>query len=477
MLQIRNHARRLFLAACLLSAVPALRAAADPPPRLAPRLDALMSKAARAQVGLLVSHAESADVWYARNADAPLKPASVMKLLTTAAALQRFGPDFVFQTELFLAGDELLVLGGGDPGLGDERLDDKYGRTLDGLMASWVEALTRRGVSRISRLVLDDHVFDHEFRHPDWPVDQGDRWYQAPVGGLNLNGNCLDAAVRVSGEQIELKMRPELPESFLHTSLRVGRKQQVRLSRGRDADVFQLTGTVSRNVDFAPIAMGDPTATFGHALKRALERGGVSVAGPVVRRRLTAEALRSAVRVGVHRTRLDDALWRANTFSQNLFAECLLKALAAYEPDGTRGAQPGGWPAGVRALEAELGRLGVSLSGATLSDGSGLSHSNRVSAAQVVAVLCMARRAPHGSLYAESLAQPGRAGTMRTQYSDPRLSGRLRGKTGTISGVRTLAGYIDTERGPVAFALLINGEGPDALPLDVCRTIVECARN
>ena len=178
--------------------------------------------------------------------------------------------------------------------------------------------------------------------------------------------------------------------------------------------------------------------------------------------------------LATHSTSLRDVLWRSNTFSQNFFAECLLKSLAAYGPDGQRTGEPGSWERGEDVLQATLKKLGVALDGAVLRDGSGLSHQNRVTAQQVVKLLTTMRRHRAAEVFVGSLAAPGEPGTMQRRYALPELRGRLRGKTGTIQGVQTLAGYVSRADGTtLAFALLINGNDAATLPIRVCRALVE----
>lgn len=156
-----------------------------------------------------------------------------------------------------------------------------------------------------------------------------------------------------------------------------------------------------------------------------------------------------------------------------MFAECVLKSLAAYEPDGRRSAQPGTWSAGEGILRNTLARLGVDLDSATLRDGSGLSHENLATAAQFTRLLVQMRRHPHADVFMKSLAQAGELGSMKNRYGDPLLRGRLRGKTGTLAGVHTLAGYLTRPDNTVlAFTLLINGPGDPGLPAQVCRVLV-----
>lgn len=448
------------LLCCFAVFVPVARAGA-----MEAQLDAALAQAgAKTRVGLLVEDLDNRATVYASLPDEPLKPASVMKLLTTAAALLHLGPDFAFETRLLLAGDELLVIGGGDPGLGDERIARRYGRPLHWEFDAWADALRQRGVSHIRTIALDDGIFDQELRHPDWPADQYQAWYQAPVAGLNFNDNCLDARITVRGGQVTLQLTPPLPAAFWTNALRVGERHHPIVRRDAGSDVVSFRGTVTKGGPFSPISVNRPTVFFGHALRQALEQRGVRVGGDVVRRRMTPAALAAAQPLHTVRTPLRDVLWRSNTFSQNLFAECLMKALAAHGRGGTPNGRAGSWDEGRRVMVGALGELGLSLSGAVLRDGSGLSHDNRLTARQIVDLLVRMDRHPLSTVYRESLADAGEEGTLSRRFNDPRFHGRLVAKTGTIRGVRTLAGYVTRPDGTrLAFALLANGEPPPEL--------------
>lgn len=429
----------------------------------------------KTDVGLLVVDADSGAIWFARQPHRPLKPASVMKLFVTAAALQRFGPDFAYQTRLYTQNGELLVLGGGDPGLGDERIARRHHRPLHGEFDDWVRLLKQRGLSTLQTIALDDTIFDRQHRHPDWPEDQAQTWYQAPVGGLSFNDNCLDAGFTIAAGQVILDLRPELPADFLRNRLVVSTKHRPTATRALGQDVFEFRGPVTHDDRFKPISAARPTVFFGHALRQALAQRGVTLSGHVVRREITSSELADAQLLDVRTTPLCDVLWRCNTFSQNLFAECLLKSLAAYDADGSRGDTVGTWAGGVAVLRETLSELGVDLDGAVFRDGSGLSHDNRVTAQQIAQLLLRMRHHRYGHAFIESLAQPGEEGTLR-RWTAPALRNRLRAKTGTINAVRSLAGYVERSDGTtLAFALLANGSAPRSFPRRVAEVLVEAA--
>jgi D-alanyl-D-alanine carboxypeptidase/D-alanyl-D-alanine-endopeptidase (penicillin-binding protein 4) len=237
--------------------------------------------------------------------------------------------------------------------------------------------------------------------------------------------------------------------------------------------VFVFRGSVAQSASFRPISVGRPSVFFGHALKQALQSRGIEIRGRVVRRTIPPTTLNGMQPLVTHVTPLADVLWRCNAYSQNLFAECLLKSLVAYGPSGNRSGQPGSWTGGVRVLRATLTELGLDLHGAVLRDGSGLSHQNRVTAGQVAELLAIMRRHRHSAVFLESLSVAGREGTLWRRLSEPALRGRIRGKSGTIAGVHTLAGYATRpDRVTLSFALLLNGREPDHFQRQVCRILV-----
>ncbi len=422
---------------------------------------------AKTAIGLVVSDGGATPL-FATNADEPLKPASVLKLFTSAAAVRRLGTGFQFRTEFRRDGEDLLIIGGGDPGLADERLSEKHKHPRFQLFEDLAEALRRANVSEIDKIAIDDGVFDREFRHPDWPADQAADWYQAPIGALNLNNNCIDSIVRRGDSGPTIELIPALPPTFLRNEVKLGAKGRPSVTRAIDSDVLVFRGVVPpvgknspRDWQLSPVAVGDPTLFVGHAVKTALAARGIRVRGDVVRRSLTPEKLRATPLLLAHQTTLEDVLWRCNAFSQNMFAECLIKALAAYGPNGQRSGHAGTWERGAYVVRKTLSDAGMSMDGAILRDGSGLSHDNRVSAGQIVALL-RSMQGPEWAAFRASLARAGEEGTMRS-YKHAPLIGKFIGKTGTIRGVSTLAGYLTRSDGQtLMFAVMVNGErAPD----------------
>ena len=123
-------------------------------------------------------------------------PASNQKLLTSGAALHVLGPDFSFQTKILQRGKDLIVVGDGDPTLGDTELGgitdwSKERSILNKELQPWIQAVKESGLSEIDTLYIDDRIFDQNFVHPSWPANQINNWYCAQVAGINYHLNVV----------------------------------------------------------------------------------------------------------------------------------------------------------------------------------------------------------------------------------------------------------------------------------------------
>ena len=461
--------RGLLVLGLLLLAPPVLAGA----PEVRERLEQLVSSLPkRTQVGLLVRDDASGEHWFEQSPDLPLQPASVQKLFVTAVALERYGPEFTFDTPLLVSGDEAWVVGGGDPAFGDDRIAERYGREPLAVFDEWAAALKAAGLTTIARIVLDDTLFDQQVRHPDWDPQQVLRWYEAPIGALVVCTNCVTVRVLLNGKSVALNSLPPLPPELLHNAVVRGRRHHVVLTRKPGQDAFEVSGTATRSADVGDATADRPTPFFAQVLKRALADRGVALTGAIVRRAIRADERSRARQVAIHRTPLRDILWRCNSHSQNLFAECLVKSLVARDAQGRPTGTPGTWSAGTAALLDSVRRLGVDVRGMTLRDASGLSHNNRATARQFVTLLQIMHARPNGPVFANSMAEPGEEGTLR-DYTAPALHGRMRGKTGTIQDVHALAGYVTRADGhTLEFALLVNGTAPDHFRQDIAAALV-----
>lgn len=427
------------------------------------------------ETGVVIVELASGEAVYSYNPDTARIPASNTKLFTTAAALDLLGPGAFFETEVLARGavaadgtleGDLAVVGGGDPNIsGRPYYGDSYA-----VFREWAAALRARGVARIGGdLLLVDGYFDREHVHPDWPADQLDHWYEAPVGALSFNDNCV--LVKVSpgdadGDPARVETVPPLGIfSVASTALTIssGRGSSsgtwTRIGRrfGDQANVLTVDGRLRRHTESVDkwVTVDDPASYFGAALVDALAEEGIPVAGRV-RIEPSIHLFRQGgappwEHVAVHRSDLLSTLEVVNKRSQNFYAESVLKWL------GARLCGEGSWAAGLRVVDDFLRRLG--LEGYTMADGSGMSRGNRFSPRQVTHLL---ERMFHHRYGVEFLATLPVSGEFDLRWerrlARPPYLGNVMAKTGTLAGVSALSGYAKGRSGKLyVFSILMNG--------------------
>ena len=400
---------------------------------------------------------------YRRDPQAPLIPASNLKLLTTAAALHKVGPGFKFRTS-FLAGEsDVAVVGAGDPSFGDAEFLRPVDWDVTTVFENWAAQLARRQITSVRDVIVDDSVFDEEFLHPNWPADQIHKRYVAEVGGLNLNANVLDFGVRPGafGDVATYVTNPDTLYAAVRNTCVTGNDNAIWLSREAGTNQVILRGETPARASQVNVAVTvhDPSMYGATVFAEVLRRKGITVTG-VVRRDRGLQAARRAGGPGadrwrvlaIHETPLATVLDRANKDSVNVYAESLCKRLG-HETTG----QPGSWANGTAALGEFLKSLGVPEAEFKLDDGCGLSKQNAISAAAVNRILTHSFHGPHRELFRDSLAVAGVDGTMQDRFRGSDLKGRVFAKSGYVNNVRALSGYLQTRDGQwYAFSILMN---------------------
>lgn len=387
--------------------------------------------------------------------------ASNTKLFTTGAALDQLGPGYLFETEVFYRGPvnggvlrgDLLVRGAGDPNLSGRHY---FGDAL-APFRPWAEALLRLGVRSVGGdLVLEHGFLDDELVHPDWPRNQLDRWYEAPVSALSFSDNSL--LVRAwpnGGSRGSVEVLPDLGVLEVSNSTRTvssARQHSVRIDRAVASPRVEVSGPLYRSA--APveawISVPDPLAYFGAALRRAFAEAGIVVEGEIVP---TAELPDRAGwrRLAVHRSDLLTTIAVINKRSQNFYAESLLKTL------GAERCGEGSWRAGLELIREFLADLGVA-GDYKLADGSGMSRNNLFSARQLTTYLQGMVYHPLSREFLESLPYSGEIGLKwEERLAEPPYRGNVFAKTGGLRGVITLSGYAKGRSGALyAFSILCN---------------------
>ncbi|MBU0640467.1 MAG: D-alanyl-D-alanine carboxypeptidase/D-alanyl-D-alanine-endopeptidase [Planctomycetes bacterium] len=397
---------------------------------------------------------------YARDSDVPYTPASNMKIPVSAAGLDMFGLEHTFKTYLVLDGDDLWVLGTGDPGIGDPRLARRYGSSTTGVLDEWADALARRGISRIAGdLCYDDRALDDEWVRATWGEDTL-HWYGAPTAGLNFNDNCVDITIypTVAGQPVRYEVVPPVQNITVVNECVTGAEHAPTIEKLPAGDIYKLGGTCAEQAALKSKPVGNPGAFFCDALRTHLAARGIVIEGQTRRATEPLDRLLSSTPheiIVVHVTNMPDVLRRINTNSQNFFAEALCKltgqAYRARQGHHVRGS----WADGSAAIHAFLREAGIDDRQFVLADGSGLSDDNKVTTRMLTDLFAVMFARPYGEAYRDSLAKGGVNGTLEQRFAG--LEGRVFAKTGYISGVRALSGYVRTyEDGWLTFSIIYN---------------------
>ena len=421
----------------------------------------LISKAQRGK-SVISAHfcdADSGRTLFSYKADLPMTPASNMKIVTTAAAVDRLGPQFAYETLFGLWGDNLVIIGGGDP-LTGEAGDHGDSDDVFRLFAALAETLSERKLKTIpGDLIIDDTLFDDERFHPSWDIKQANKWYAAQVSALNFNANCVDITVRPgasAGGLAKYRTRPETAyvEITNKAVTKTSRSNTTWAARKANSNQITLRGGC-RNEQEIRVAIDRPSAYFGFVLAEYLLARGITIEGTLIVRPIRLD--QGVLPEGIdwllsYRTELTAVLTTCNQRSGNWAAECLFKTL------GADTGRAGSWASGREAVGAFLGKLDVPEGQFQLDDGCGLSPQNRLSARTLTSVLTYMHNHQAAEVFRESLATP-EMGTLskKRRFSEPMYRGRIYAKTGYISGARALSGYYRTKRDRwLAFAVLAN---------------------
>ncbi|MEM1108789.1 MAG: D-alanyl-D-alanine carboxypeptidase/D-alanyl-D-alanine-endopeptidase [Planctomycetota bacterium] len=428
----------------------------------------------KSKVSAVVLDAHTGRTLYAnRRANDGFIPASNMKLLTSAVALDTYGPQAVLTTTLAIAGDDLVVIGTGDPAFGDPELAKRDGRTAMSVLDDWAAALREAGVVRVrGDVVVIDTVFDDELFHPTWSERNRRQWYGAPVAGVSFNNNCVDFtfAPTTPGNAAMLQTLPAAGgftiDGTAETVGKDGKHAPVLDKRGEpDADgrtVYLVRGKVRQQAGPFSKPVDDPRRFLGETLKAHLAIHGITVEGNIrLDTYVRPDVAQQARVMATYQTVMTDILGRVNQDSQNMMAEALAKLNGwAYDLRQGNIRDRGSWTGHYGAAIAFLKDLGIDSTAVIAADGSGLSRDNRVSAAVLAQLLDhMLREHEHSEHYLDSLAVSGVRGSLERRLKN--LTGRVYAKTGTINGVSSLSGYVFAENGRIAaFSILHNGSGP-----------------
>jgi D-alanyl-D-alanine carboxypeptidase/D-alanyl-D-alanine-endopeptidase (penicillin-binding protein 4) len=439
---------------------------APAPDALTAAIDHILDRPALAPAfwGIEVRSLKTGRLVYARNAEKNFQPASTLKLVTTAAALDAFGPEARRRTTVETGGrldgggrilGDLYLVGRGDPALSGRFSPGGPTAALEEL----AEGLRAAGVRRIEgRLVGHEGAFKGDRRGADWGWEDLVWWYGSEVSALSLNDGCVQLTVAPgerAGDPVVLERNP--PSAYYRVSSTAatspaGTKSDLTLVRDPGTNHIHISGThpLAGPAWEGWVALEDPARYATTVFAETLAAKGIRVMGALD---TSSGPLPEGLRVlATHDgPPLAEVLKIVNKESHNLQAEILLRLL------GLQVKGEGTVSAGQEAVKDFLERMGVRADAWKLQDGSGLSRSDLLSPHGLVGLLAAMDRHPHAHIFRESLAVAGVDGTLKSRMRGTPAQGRVVAKTGTLHLAQALVGYAVTSGGDrLAFALLVN---------------------
>jgi D-alanyl-D-alanine carboxypeptidase/D-alanyl-D-alanine-endopeptidase (penicillin-binding protein 4) len=429
--------------------------------------------------GIHVVNLRTGTVLYSRNPDHNFVPASNVKLLTAAAGLAQLGPDFRYTTRVYADGPvtdgtlqgNLIVRGAGDPTIGgyEQRNDPTQ------VFRQWADSLKAQGITHVAgNIVGDDDRLDETPLGHGWSWSDISYAYAAQIGALVFNENTVDLTVR--GRRVGQPARVTWEPFNTEYVTVVNRSRTVPYSTEEDEEYQRLMGTNTihvqtqvhpNGVESESITIANPTLYFAHVLRQVLLEEGISVSGQAADLDETATTIQYGAgpvrRVASYTSPpLSAIVQTLNHESQNLYAEQLLRTLAAeVPPPTTDDLPPGSSELGVRAVRETLGAAKVDTSHIQLVDGSGLSRQNLVQPRALIRLLkhmWLHPDADVSSAFYDSLPKGGEDGTLKYRFQGAVPgNANVRAKTGTLSNTSSLSGYVNSDAGtPIAFSIFCN---------------------
>jgi D-alanyl-D-alanine carboxypeptidase/D-alanyl-D-alanine-endopeptidase (penicillin-binding protein 4) len=399
----------------------------------------------------------------ALNADSPVNPASVSKLLTAAIAFDKLGTTYAFKTSVYqdsafdpgtgACKGTVYIRGGGDPSLVIERL--------------WlfVQHLTCMGVTSIEKdIVLDDSYFDTASCGPGFYEDSADNPYMAPVNALSVNFNCVSVWVRPGAAAGAPVFSSLLPKSKI-----VSLSSTAKTATGTRPSDFSITVKKAQDLTAVTVSGALPQDNkqileyrkvwqtrdyFASVLQTLLADNKIAFKGNF-RHGTVPQSLRQKPAFYVFPSiPLSDIITDMFKYSSNFTAEMIFKTLSA-EKDSTFGS----WEKSSALAYAWWREKGLSGT-PKIKNGSGMGDINRMSCRQIVELLSLVNKSKaYLPEYLYALPSAGVDGTLKSRFKTSRFKGMVRGKTGTLNdfGVHSIAGYVLLPKKTYAFSIIFNG--------------------
>lgn len=420
-----------------------------------------------ASVSICIINAESGETILEHNPEKSLMPASILKLITSSAALELLGPEYTFKTLVGYTGTlnertgrltgNIVIRGNGDPALGSEYFACHYGEFLK----NWINGIRNIGIKTVDGNVLaDDSYYDYQPVPAKWLWEDSGNYYGAGVYGLSVFDNTYSIHFRTSDESSApeiIKIVPaECKYEISNLLSATGNTDNGYVFSAPYSNYGWIAGSipVGREDFVLKAAITDPPLLLAEIIKNKLDSAGIKISGRPSTARLEKNYIVKELTI-ISETvspSLGEIIKIMNHESVNLYAEHLAKELGkVYRVKGST-------TAGIEVINQFLTNTGIKINGMLIEDGSGLSPLNAINAIGMVDLLYyMKNKGKHFNEFYMSLPEAGKEGTLKNGFKDQVFDSYLRAKSGSLTRVKSIAGFLRALSGnDLIFCIIIN---------------------
>jgi D-alanyl-D-alanine carboxypeptidase/D-alanyl-D-alanine-endopeptidase (penicillin-binding protein 4) len=434
---------------------------------LAREIDNLIrtSRFANARWGVFVVSLRDGRILVARDAEKPFIPASVLKIITSTVALDKLGADFRWQTKLFTNGKienssvkgDLILYGRGAPDFDESGVEEL------------IQRLKANGIKKITGDIIgDESYFEGDNLGDGWVWNEVQWYYGAEASALTINPNQVGIRLQ-GGKEISTSEFIEVKAEVRSSG---GEIDSIGVKRELGENSVYVWGE-GKNLDVR-MAVHNPALWAVKSLEKKLRQSGIEIQGKarsVDWKSKDKLDIKNATEIAsVQSKPLGEIIHRMNKYSVNLYAELILRTLGRKfgsevpEQNPKMGKIGSDDRNGIMVIEKWLEEKGIKLQeNESIKDGSGLSRLNLVTPETVVRVLIAATKIRDSKVLIDSLPIAGTDGTMNARLKE--FAGKIIAKTGSISFVSSLAGYIKKENETLAFVIFCNNASAESASL------------
>lgn len=414
--------------------------------------------------GISIRSTTTGDILYSYNGETSLTPASSFKLFTATAALATLGQNYTYLTEVSTDGKwnekgvvkgNLYLKGRGDPTLTVKDLN---------ILA---KQLRKKGIRTIAGDVIADDTWYDKVRYSiDLPWSDESAYYGAQISALTVSPDKdYDAGTMIvqvipskKGKKPKTTLSPNTDYMVIHNksiTTEPGSNETLKITRGHGKNELVIEGTIPEDGSITKewISVWDPTKYTVDLFKKELEREGIHVKGDCY----IGKAPDKTLEIVSHKSEpLSEILIPFLKLSNNTIAEMLVKEMGKVTQN------LGSWEAGLETEKRTLTQLGINIHNMVFRDGSGISHLNTTQANTITQLLYRAQLQDWFPVFYKALPVAGEkekliGGTLRNRMTSPPLKHKVIAKTGTLTNVSSISGYMQTKSGEnVIFSIVLN---------------------